>query len=50
MTNALTDEFHRIMRERRMFAAGSPDHEYRTRAARNLVRMMRNIPVVEWAQ
>ena len=38
-------EFHRLMRERRMFAAGSPDHEYRTRAARKLVAMMRGLPV-----
>lgn len=43
-------EFHRLMRERRMFAAGSPDHAYRTRAARNLLRLMRGVPVVEWVQ
>ena len=46
----LSTEFHRLMRERRMFAAGSPDHEYRTHAARKLVWMMRGVPVGEWAQ
>lgn len=34
-------EFHRLMRERRQFAPGSPDHAYRTRAARRLVWMIR---------
>lgn len=47
---ALMTEFHRLMRERLAFAAGSLDHEYRTRAARKLVLMMRGVPVGEWAQ
>jgi len=44
----LRDEFHRLIRERRVFAAGTPDHAYRTSAARKLVQMMRGVPVVEW--
>jgi len=44
----LSQEFHRLMRERRAFAAGSPDHAYRTTAARKLVQMMRGVPVGEW--
>jgi len=44
----LRDEFHRLIRERRAFAAGTPDHAYRTSAARKLVQMMRGVPVGEW--
>ena len=43
-------EFYKIMAERRAYAAGSPDHEYRTRAARKLVWLMRGKPVSEWTQ
>jgi len=43
-------EFHRLMAERKAFAAGSPDYEYRTRAARKLVWMMRGVPTTEWLQ
>lgn len=46
MNTPARTEFHRLIRDRRMFAAGSPDHAYRTRAARKLVWLMRN---VEWA-
>ena len=42
------DEFRRLMVERKAFPPGSPDHEYRTRAARKLVWMMRGVPVTEW--
>lgn len=41
-------EFHRMMRERRAFAPGSTDHNYRTRAARKLVWLMRGVPVKDW--
>lgn len=40
--------FHRMMAERRAFPRGSLDHEYRTRAARQYVWMMRRVPVREW--
>jgi hypothetical protein len=46
----LTTEFHHLMRERRLFAAGSPDHAYRTRAARKIVWLMRGVPASEWVQ
>ena len=46
----LINEFHRLMRERRSFAAGSPDHDYRTRAARKMVWLMRGVPAGEWAK
>ena len=42
--------FLALMRERKAFPAGSGDHEYRTRAARKLVWIMRGIPVAEWVQ
>lgn len=48
-TNARS-EFHRMMAERKAYAPGSPDHEYRTRAARKLVWLMRGVPVTEWTQ
>jgi len=41
-------EFTRMIRERRNFPSGSPDHEYRTRAARTLLRIIRGVPVAEW--
>ena len=43
-------EFRRLMRERRAFPVGSPDHKYRTRAARKLVWTIRGVPVAEWVQ
>ena len=43
-------EFRRLMAERRTIAIGSPDHEYRTRAARCLVWVLRGVPVTEWVQ
>ena len=43
-------EFMRMMAERRACAPGSPDHEYRTRAARKLVWLMRGVPVLEWTE
>ena len=41
-------EFHRLMAERRAYAAGTPDHEYRTRAARKLVWLMRGVAISQW--
>ena len=43
-------EFRRLMQERKAFPVGSPDHEYRTRAARKLAWIMRGVPVSEWTQ
>lgn len=43
-------EFRRLIAERKAFPVGSPDHEYRTRAARKLVWVMRGVPVAEWVQ
>ncbi len=43
-------EFHRMMAERKAFATGSLDYEYRTRAARKLVWLMRGVPTMEWTQ
>ena len=39
--------FQSIIRERRMFAAGSLDYEYRTTAARRLLAMIRAVPA-QW--
>lgn len=41
-------EFRRLMAERLAYPIGSPDYNYRTRAARQLLLMMRGIPVTEW--
>ena len=45
---SLVTEFRQVMHERRSFAAGTPDHDYRTRTARQLVWLMRGVPVGEW--
>ena len=44
------DEFHRIMRDRRAWPKGSADHEYRSRAARKLLNLIRGIPVDQWRE
>ncbi len=41
-------EFRRMLAERRAFPVGSPDYNYRTRAARQLLWMIRGVPVLEW--
>lgn len=41
--------FHQMLTERRAYPPGSPDHSYRTRAARKLVWLMRGIPVSKWS-
>lgn len=43
-------EFRRMMRDRKNFARGTADHEYRTRAARKLVWLINGVPVSEWDQ
>ena len=40
--------FLQMMRERRSFARGSLDHEWRTAAARKYVWIMRGKPTAEW--
>lgn len=44
----LRTEFLRVMAERRQHPPGSPDHTYRTRAARTLLWMLRGVPASEW--
>ena len=38
----------RLLNERADFPAGSPDWEYRTRAAWKLDQMARGIPAIHW--
>lgn len=49
MTVTAKDHFRRIMAERRRFPRGTPDHAYRSNAARKIIWMMRGKPVMEWA-
>jgi hypothetical protein len=46
-TNAIL-LFRQLMCERRAFSKGSPDHAYRTRAARKFVWISRGIAVDVW--
>lgn len=41
-------EFHAIMAERRQWKPGSPDWEYRSRAARKLVWLIKGIATDQW--
>lgn len=43
-------EFLRIMAERRAFPRNTPDHDYRTRAARRLVWLMKGVAAAVWPQ
>lgn len=44
-----THEYLReILRQRRAYPKGSPDWNYRTRAARKYVWIMRGVPPCEW--
>lgn len=43
-------EFRRMLNERRAYPVGSPDWNYRTRAARMLLNMIRNVPASEWGK
>lgn len=40
--------FRSLMAERRTFQRGSADHDYRTRALRKLVWLMRGVPTDKW--
>lgn len=40
--------FRALMAERRLWPRGSADHEYRTRAARKLIWLMRGVPTNQW--
>jgi len=42
--------FRDTVRERRMFAPGTPDYDYRTHAARQLLWLMRGVPTSEWRE
>lgn len=44
------NHFRRLMSERRAFQRGSLDFEYRTKAARIYVLMMRRVPSCEWPE
>jgi len=42
--------FLALMAERRNWPRGYMDHEYRTRAARKLVWIIRGVPASEWTE
>jgi hypothetical protein len=42
--------FRAMMAERRAYARGTPDHTYRTRAARKMLWTMRGVPVDRWGE
>ena len=42
--------FRRMIHERKAFPSGSPEWEWRSRAARKLVWLMRGVPVNEWSE
>ena len=42
------DHFKALMGERRMFAPGSVEHTWRTRAARKLAWIIRGVPSSQW--
>ena len=44
------ENFRKVMSERRQWMRGTPDHEYRTRAARKYVWMMRGIAPNQWGK
>lgn len=41
--------FRQMLRERRAYKVGSPDWEYRTRAAMKYLWMMRGVPNNQWS-
>lgn len=43
------EHFRALMGERRALVPGSVDHQYRTRAGRQLVWLMRGIPSSLWS-
>lgn len=42
--------FLSMMSQRRAFPRGSQEHDWRTRAARKYVWMMRGVPVCDWKE
>lgn len=44
------ERFRALMAERRKWPKGSVDHNYRTRAARKLVWIIRRVPTTEWPE
>ena len=42
------EHFRQIMRERRYYKRGTPEHDWRTRAARKFVWIIRGVPTSEW--
>jgi hypothetical protein len=44
------DHFRALMADRRAWPKGSADHEYRSRAARRLVWIIRKVPAACWPQ
>lgn len=42
------ENFLQMMRERRRYPPTSPEWEWRTRAARKFVWLMRGVPTQEW--
>lgn len=46
----LRENFMGLMAERRQYERGTPEHDWRTRAARKFVWIMRGIPTMEWPE
>ena len=44
------DHFRALMRERRHFPRGHPEHEWRTRAARKFALIVRGVPASKWPE
>ena len=44
------ETFFALMAERRLWPKGSADHEYRSRAARQLYWIIKGIPSGEWTE
>ena len=44
------EHFRALMAERRNWPRGSADHEYRSRAARKLLNLIRGVPVDQWRE
>jgi len=42
--------FRQLMAERRAWPRGSADHDYRSRAARKLLNLIRGVPVNQWSE
>lgn len=46
----LKDRFQQMVRDRRQYAPGSIDWQWRTKAARTYLAMLRGVPTTEWDQ